>query len=145
MKRNPFSVRRIILIFLLCIVSGSIMAQKINLDSLNFKQLNQYMVKATKMRNAGIIFTVSGPVIMVTSYIVGAAIADAPSDDPYHGWTGVAVVFYGCGVGLATTVVGIPLWVIGGIKNAKAEIALRKFDFKTNNSMAVGIGITIRF
>lgn len=121
------------------------MAQKKNLDSLSFKQLNHYMMKATRMKNTGIVLTVSGTAIIVASYIVGTVMSSTISDDPYHGWTGVGVVFYGCSAGLATAVAGVPLWVIGGIRNSKAEMGIRRFDFKTNNSMAVGLGITFKF
>jgi hypothetical protein len=144
MKRNPFSIRRIILIFLLCLVSSSIMAQKTNLDTLNFKQLNQYMVKAFKMRNAGMILTFGGVGIVAAGYITSAIMMGQPKK-PDEYMEDVIPFVLGICVGIPIAIVGIPFWVIGGIKNAKAEIALRKFDFKTNNSMAVGIGITIRF
>lgn len=71
MKRNSFSIRGIILIFLLCSFSSSIMAQKANLDTLNIDQLNLY--------------------------------------------------------------------------KDKAELTLQKFNIASKNSMAMGLGITIRF
>jgi len=70
------------------------------------------------------------------------------SSNSFEGWDAfkTLIPFYlGALVGIPTSIVGISLWAIGGIRNVKAEIAIRKFDFKTNNSMAVGIGITIRF
>ena len=112
MKQNPFSIRRIILIFLLCLVSSSIMAQKVNLDTLNIDQLNLYMHKAVAMRNAGIILTFSGFGIVVASYIVGNIIADIPSDDPYepskNEWKGLTVGLLSGMAGMATIAVGIP-------------------------------------
>ena len=40
---------------------------------------------------------------------------------------------------------GIPLWVIGGNRKTKVELTLQKFDFAKNNSMALGVGVTLRF
>ena len=121
------------------------MAQKTNLDTLNFKQLNQYMVKACKMRNAGMILTFGGVSIVAAGYITSVIWSGTSL---LQGWDVLKTLIpfeLGIVVGIPASIVGIPLWVIGGIKNAKAEIALKKFDFKTNNSMAFGIGITIRF
>ncbi|MBG0857916.1 MAG: hypothetical protein IQL11_00325 [Bacteroidales bacterium] len=70
MKNTDLPIKLIILVFLFSIVSNGLTAQKINLDSLNFKQLNQYMIKADKMRNAGMIITVSGIGIGVTGSII---------------------------------------------------------------------------
>jgi len=70
MKNTDRPIKLIILVFLFSIVSNGLTAQKINLDSLNFKQLNQYMIKADKMRNAGMIITVSGIGIGVTGSII---------------------------------------------------------------------------
>jgi hypothetical protein len=43
------------------------------------------------------------------------------------------------------TVIGIPLWITGGVRKSKAEIALKKFDIRPDNSLAVGLELTIRF
>jgi len=154
MKRNPLSIisiRRAILILLVCFISMSIMAQKVNLYTLDIDQLNLYKDKAVKMRNAGMILTFSGVGVALTGCIVGAIMnANIPSYDPYHDhdwdWVaGAGVMLISSTVGLATTVVGIPKWIIGGSRKAKAEIALKMVDFKTDNSMAVGLGITLRF
>ena len=40
---------------------------------------------------------------------------------------------------------GIPIWVIGGIRKTKAEHTLLKFDLVTKNSMALEVGVTLRF
>jgi hypothetical protein len=47
--------------------------------------------------------------------------------------------------GLATAVVGGYLSSVGGIRKTNAEFALRKFNIAPKNSMALGVGITIRF
>jgi len=48
-------------------------------------------------------------------------------------------------VGIPCTVIGIPLWAVGGGKKAKAKLTLRNFKIAPENSMAVGLGITLRF
>jgi len=145
MKRNPISIRKIILIFLLCLVSSSIKAQKTDLDTLNFKQLNQYMVKADKIRNAGMILTFSGVGIVAAGYITSAIWSSSNSLEGWEVFKTLIPFYLGALIGIPISIVGIPLWAIGGIRNAKAEIALKKFDFKTNKSMAVGIRILISF
>jgi hypothetical protein len=141
MKRNPFSARSIILILLLCFITGNIMAQKVKLDSLDIDQLNLYKDKAVTMRNAGTILTVCGAGIMLTGFIVGINY-----DSQYSGdMTSVAIVVFSGMAGIATAVVGIPLWAIGGSRMTKAELTLQKFNVVPENSMALGLGITIRF
>jgi hypothetical protein len=41
------------LIILVCFISSTIMAQKVNLDTLSIEQLNMNKYKAVKMRNTG--------------------------------------------------------------------------------------------
>jgi hypothetical protein len=84
MKQNPFFVRRIILIFLLCLVSSSIMAQKVNLYTLDIDQPNRDMHKAVNMRKAGMIITLGGVGIGVTGSIIGAILMN--KDDPESNW-----------------------------------------------------------
>ena len=135
MKRNPLSIisiRRTILILLVCFISIRIMAQKVNLDPLDIDQLNLYKDKAVKMRNAGMILTSSGVGILIASNIVGFTLVSLPSDED-HPWgrgagAGLGVLLFGNGVGLATTVVGIPLWAIGGSRKANAELYTLDID-----------------
>ena len=47
--------------------------------------------------------------------------------------------------GFTSMVVGTPLWIIGAKRKSRADLALKKLDIKTDNSMALGLGITIRF
>lgn len=145
MKKNLFSKSRIILIFLLFLASSSIIAQKVNLDTLNFKQLNKYMVKADKIRNAGMILTISGVGIVAAGYITSAIWSSSNSLEGWEVFNTLIPFYLGALIGIPISIVGIPLWAIGGIRNTKAEIALKKFDFKTNKSMAVGIRILISF
>ena len=145
MKRNPFSSIKMKMIFILCLVSGSIIAQKINPDTLNIDQLNLYKDKAVKLRNTGIFFTFSGMGIVATGFIIGNRISNTPSDDPYHELKGFATGLLVGMAGIATIVIGVPLYAIGGNRYSKAELALKKFNIKPDNSMALGVGITLRF
>ncbi len=149
MTGNHYAIRRVILILLVCFISNTIMAQKVNLDTLDIDQLNLYQRKAFKMRNAGIIVTLSGFGIVVASYIVGNNIANIPSDDPYapnkNQWEGLTVGLLSGLTGMATIVVGVPLYATGTSRYVKAEIALKKFNTSPENSTALGLGITLRF
>ena len=148
MKLNHFTLRRDILIFLMYFISSSLVAQKINVDSLNIDQLNLYKDRAVKMRNAGMILTFSGAGIVVT----GIIIANIPNDrypdytgDPSHDGISIWAIAFAELVGIATTVTGIPLWAVGGSRKAKAELSLQKFNIAPQGSMALGVGITLRF
>ena len=55
------------------------------------------------------------------------------------------VIGFGGTVGIATAIVGVPLWLTGGSRIAKAELALQKFNIAPEGSMALGLGITITF
>jgi len=48
-------------------------------------------------------------------------------------------------VGLVSTIVGVPLWAKGAKRKAEAELRLQSFNIVPENSMAIGLGITIRF
>ena len=149
MTGNQYAIRRIILILLVCFICNNIMAQKVNLDTLTINELNQYQHKAFKMRKSGIIVTLSGFGIIVASYVVGNHIANIPSDDPYqpnkNQWKGLTVGLLSGLTGMAAIVVGVPLYATGTSRYVKAEIALKKFDIKPENSMALGLGITLSF
>jgi hypothetical protein len=127
------------------------MAQKINLDTLDLDQLNLYKHKAVAMRKAGRILITSGFGIFIASNIVGYTLvhrsSDDPSDEPFgRGFTaGAYILIIGNGVALASTVVGIPLLIIGGKRINKIAIALKTFNIVPENSLALGLGITLRF
>ena len=125
------------------------MAQKVNrLDTLNIDQLNLYKHKAVTMRNAGMILTFGGVGMMVTSIIIENMPNDEDPDDtgdPAHDGISIWAIVFADMVGISFTIAGIPLWAIGGSRNAKADFALKKFDIMPENSMAVGLGITLRF
>ena len=144
MKRNHFALKRVILILLVCFMSCSAMAQKVYPDSLSIDQLNLYKEKATNMRNAGMVLTLIGVPACVTG---SKLLLNFMIKTPFKDWNSFepnlyAVLTIG---GAAAGVAGIPLWIIGSSRKTKAEVALKAFDMKTENSAAIGLGITIRF
>ena len=147
MKRNPFSTRRVILILFVCFMSSSLMAQKVNPDTLNIDQLNTYKDKAVKMRNTGRALTISGGSVMVTSIIIGVIALYAPVSSDCHCGPPPGLFYVGLvgTVGMAVTIAGIPLWAVGGSRKTKAELNLQKFNIMPENSVALGLGITLRF
>jgi len=127
MKRNHFSLISVILIFLLCLVSSSIMAQKVNLDSLDIDQLNVYKNKAVKMRNTGIYETCIGAAIVATGFII-TGIKKKNVTDPNDNMEEIADAIpavLGSLVGLPVTLAGLTLSSIGANRKIKAEIALK--------------------
>jgi len=145
MKNTDLPIKLIILVFLFSIVSNGLTAQKINLDSLNFKQLNQYMIKADKMRNAGMILTVSGVGIAVVGYIASAIWASSNSIEGWGVFQTLIPMTIGATVGIPTSLIGISLWATGGSRKKKAELALQKFTLAPEGSMALGLAIKLRF
>jgi len=145
MKRTSFSLRRTILILFVCVISMSIMAQKINLDTLDIDQLKVYKDEAVKLRNAGKILTFSGVGIVAAGYITSVIWSNTTSLEGWDVFMTLIPFAIGGVIGIPTAIIGIPLWIIGGSKNAKAEIAIQKFNIVPENSMALGLGITIKF
>lgn len=148
MWRSLFSSGRIILLLLCCVISGRITAQKAKLDTLNPDQLDMYYHKAVKMRNGGIVLTLSGVAIVVTSTIIGNLPDDSdPNDtgDPAHDGISIWAIAFADLVGGSLTLAGIPLWVTGGSRKSRAEIALKKYQTVPVNTMALGIGLVIKF
>jgi hypothetical protein len=134
----------------MCFISGSLMAQKINLDTLSVDQLNLYKAKAVTMRNTGRVLTISGAGVFATGFVAGIIMMNTPGNGPPedpHGnlLGGFFVICLGGLVGVVSSAIGIPLWAAGGSRKAKAELTLQKFNIAPKNSMAAGLGITLRF
>lgn len=125
------------------------MSQKVKPGTLNIDQLKVYRDKAVKMRNTGRALTLSGGGTMVTCIIIGvialSTTPDAQSDCKCGPPPGLFYVGLVGAVGMATTIVGIPLWAVGGGRKTKAELTLKKFNIAPEKSKAVGLGLTIRF
>jgi hypothetical protein len=120
MKRNHFAIRRVILILLVCFISNIILAQKINLDTINIDQLNLYKDKAVKLRNAGRILSLGG--ICVT--ILGTGLLSGKPRDSPEFYVGASASISG----IASTLVGIPLWAVGGSRMDVVEFTTLDFD-----------------
>jgi hypothetical protein len=123
---------------------------KVNPDTLNIDQLNLYMHKAVKMRNTGRTLTLSGVGVFATGFVFGIIMMNTSDsgnsdEDMNNLLPGFYVMCIGGLVGVTCSAVGIPLWVVGGKRKTKAELMLEKFNIAPTNSMAAGLGITIRF
>ena len=139
-------MKKVIMLFFVFGITLNLIAQwRINLDTLNIDQLNVYKDKAVKLRNTGLILTVTGISIAVGGWISSSIWAGNFKGESGEGFITLAPMAIGMGVGIPAAIVGIPLYYLGGSRKAKAELALKKFDIKTDNSMGVGLGITIRF
>lgn len=149
MKIKRFFIRRITLTLFACYLCGTILAQKIDLNTLNAEQLNLYKHKAVSMRNAGMILTFVGVGVVATSIIYenipGTPNTDLTGDHSHNGGVGIFAIAIIDMVGITTTLVGVPLWAIGGSRKTKAEITLQKFNISPKNSMAFGLGLSFRF
>jgi len=145
-ESKSFPMKRIIMLFFLFGIVLTLTAQnKINLDTLDIDQLNVYKDKAVKLRNAGMILTLSGVGIVAAGFITSVIWMETSSLGGFDVIQTLIPFELGILVGIPTIIVGIPLWAVGGSRNAKAELALKKFNIVPENSMAVGLGITLRF
>ena len=144
MKRNSFAIRRAILILLLCLMPISLLAQKVNPDTLNLEQLSLYKHKAVIMRNTGMIITCGG--IGMAGAGMLFAYENGYGDLSYLDENGaISLAVISGVVGIASILVGVPLWATGGSRKAKAELSLQKYNLAPEGSMALGLGITITF
>lgn len=128
------------------VIAPKMIMRKVNPDTLNADQLNMYKVKAVKMRNAGMIVTLGGIGVAATGIVLGIlSFPEQNPDEPVMSLGSYYIIGISGMVGIASTLVGVPLWAVGGSRKAKAEVALQKFNIAPEGSMAVGLGITIRF
>jgi hypothetical protein len=113
MKRNHFAIRYTILMLLICFISSSVIAQKVNPDTLNPDQLNLYMDKAVKMNTAGIILTAGGICVMATGLVL---LTNYAFKTPYEDWDDFVPNLYAILTqgGAASTIAGATLWAVGG-------------------------------
>lgn len=121
------------------------MSQKINLDTLNIDQLNVYKDKAVKLRNAGRIVTISGVGIAAVGCITSVIWTENFKGESGEGFITLVPLAIGLAVSIPTAFVGFALSGVGADRKAKAELGLKKFDIKPDNSMALGVGVTLKF
>jgi hypothetical protein len=137
-------------VIMLLIVFGftlNLIAQKrINLDTLNVDQLNVYRDKAIKLRNAGRIVTFTEIGILTVGVVSSIIWTENFEGESGEGFVTLVPAVIGAYVGIPTAFVGMfPLWSTGANRKSKADVALRRYNIISKNTMAVGLGITIRF
>jgi hypothetical protein len=140
-------MKKVVLLFLVFGFVLNLMAQyKINLDTFDHDQLNLYKGKAVKLKTTGEILLGGGAGVFLTGYFVARNIAKNSNEDF---WTVLnnasAALVLGGLIGISSAVTGISLIITGNNRISKAEIALKKFDLKPDNSMAIGLRLTFRF
>jgi predicted house-cleaning NTP pyrophosphatase (Maf/HAM1 superfamily) len=101
---------------------------RMKLITLDVSELNLYYDKYVKLRNAGMIATLGGIGLLAAGLIINSSVS-----------------FYPVLVGTVSTIIGIPLWAAGGGMKSAAEITLQKYNLIPENSLALGVGITLRF
>jgi hypothetical protein len=144
-------MKKIIMLFFVFGIAFNLTAQKrINFDTLTVDQLNRYKDKAIAMRNTGRALTLSGVGVFATGFVIGIIMMNTPAPDNSHNdmnglLGGFYVICLGGLVGIPCTAVGIPLWTVGSRRKAKAELTLQKFNIASENSMVIGLGVTLRF
>jgi hypothetical protein len=124
--------------------------RSVNLDTLSIDQLNLYRHKVIKMRNTGRALTLTGAGVAATGFVIGIILMNTSDsqnqdDDMNNLLPGFYVMCIGGLAGITCSAVGIPLWVVGDKRKAKAELALQKFKIAPQNSMAFGAELRIRF
>jgi hypothetical protein len=97
---------------------------------------DEYKDLAVRTRNTGRILTFSGTAVAITGIVLYASAVDEHSS---------AIGVITAMAGIATTIAGIPIWVAGGNRMVKADLTLQTFNIVPENSMAIGLGITLSF
>ena len=140
-------MKKIIILLFVIGIGLNLSAQKnINLTELNIDQMNLYKYKAVKMRKTGIGLTVAGSALAVTGFMLLRNYFWKTFDDPNYDRGPENLYGFTMLTGIVVTGFGVPLWIVGGQRIKKAEIALKKFDIKNPVSCsAIGLGVTIRF
>jgi hypothetical protein len=134
----------IMLFFVLSIVLNLLAQKNISLDTLNIQQLNIYLSKANNMSITGSVLAIAGGATSATTFTLLIYYALRHGFfEPDQTVPNTYAIINLCGD--AALIAGIPLILIGNYRKGKAQIVLKKFDIKTDNSMAIGLGITLRF
>ena len=126
-------------------VPPSIMSQKINLDTLNIDELNLYKDKAAKLRNAGKIVIISGGGIAIAGLLSSVIWTENFKGESGEGFITLVPLAIGIAVSIPVAVVGFTLSAAGASREARAEFGLKKFDIIQKKSMALEVGVTLRF
>lgn len=132
-----------IFIFTRDYVEKIIHAERINLGALTADEFIYYN-KAIKMRNTGMALTLGGIGVAAGGVIAATALTMSTGGDEYS-----AIIFGGIFViaGAIPTLIGIPLWAVGGSRKAITEfnLQLHQINSAPQGSMILGLGLTINF
>jgi hypothetical protein len=132
-----------ILIFFTVFVNAQVNT-KPKLNELNQDQLNLALTKSQKTVTIGKSLTAGGLGLTVVgmSMVIAAGIKsiDDGSDNSNTALAGSYIMI----LGSCTSLIGIPIWIVGADKRKNIELELVKF--KTKGSASInGIGLKIRF
>ena len=103
-----------------------------NINELSEAQLNYALQRAQNNVKAGKILTWSG----VGAFSAGLVIVATSFDDFWSYWDEDNLGRYLCGstllvLGMASTIVGAPIWIVGSSRKKQVEIALLRFNPST--------------
>ncbi len=126
----------------MCTITCNVNAQKVSLDSLDSAQLRQDMAKAVKLRNTGRAMVLVPPVLGVISGL-GIMFPEDESEQDMGDVFNVLLFYTIVATAIPLMTTGAVLWVTGGTRINNINIALKKFDMIPENSMALGVGITL--
>jgi hypothetical protein len=136
-------MKRLISICILVLFAFSLQAQE--KKPLTQDQLSIDFGKAKAMKTSGIILTIvgyttfiTGGVLFVTSPVDGEIEWGNGITSKTHDWRGGGIMLTGLGL----TSVGIPLWIVGGIKKRHINNALVRINFTASVN---GVGLKVKF
>ena len=97
----------------------------LNLQQASTENLNLYLAKAKRLKTTGLVTTIGGPVMFVTGIVI----------------LGLSWGNYGAGltlVGLTSTVVGIPVLIVGSKRVYKVKYTLQTHNSRASISVTPG-------
>jgi hypothetical protein len=134
-------MKTIIISFLALGFALNLTAQKIDINTLNLDQLNLYKARAVKLRNTGLALSLTGAAALG----IGVVIFEYADKNSIYSESNITVLGVTSFIFFTCELIGIPLWITGGVRKYKANVGLMRFDTKKDNTMALGLGVTLRF
>jgi hypothetical protein len=134
-------MKKIIISFLALGFVLNLTAQRIDINTLNLEQLNLYKARAVKLRNTGLALSLTGAAALG----IGVVIFEYADKNSIYSESNITVLGVTSFIFFTCELIGIPLWITGGARKYKANIGLMRFDIKKDNTMALGLGVTLRF
>ena len=134
-------MKTIIISFLALGFALNLTAQKIDINTLNLDQLNLYKARAVKLRNTGLALSLTGAAALG----IGVVIFEYADKNSIYSESNITVLGVTSFIFFTCELIGIPLWITGGARKYKANVGLMRYDIKKDNTMALGLGVTLRF